>query len=167
MPTSGQVSLSNFYGASNSDPIPNAFAFTDISFNLPGGGGSGTTNTVTITGIVGTITLDFRTTNGSLGAGGSGFVVSNSLTSIYVNGNVVTPNGANQMSLFTPNNKTNMTQFQKITVSNNDTIYVEYAINVGGDDLDSAGGGGTWTVSNDSSGNTVLDTFTIFGSVIT
>jgi hypothetical protein len=155
------------------DPNPAPFAFTDISFNAGTPSGAGTTNTVTITGIVGPITLDFRTTNGSLTAGGgfiSGDVSSDSLTSIYVNGNYVTPNGANQMNLFTQPNRTNQTQFQKITVYNNDTIYVEYAINVDPDPIDpayqtTAGGGGTWTVSNDSSGNTVLDTFTISGSV--
>lgn len=164
VPTSGQISLSNFYNAAQSDPNPTAFAFTDIG--LSGNDSvSGDTNTITITGINVPITLDFRTTTGSLQASGGGNEGAASSVAIYVNGSLVS--GGTNMSLSAPPTKSNQTQFQKITVSNNDTIYVQYNLDVFGDSGD--GGGtivsATWTVSNDSSGNAVLDTFTISGSI--
>ena len=169
VPTSGQISLSNFYGASNSDPNPTAFAFTDIALNAFGGSVDGATNTITISGINVPITLDFRTANGSLQASGSGFAVAQSTVSIYVNDIAISAAPVNNMSFFAPPNRTNQTQFQKITVYNNDAIYVEYQLTAGGDDGDGAGTSNIplWTVSNDSSGNTVLDTFSISGSTTT
>ena len=151
------------------DPNPAPFAFTDIALNAPGPTVIGTTNTVNITGIVGPITLDFRTANGSLQASGSGFAVGDSTVSIYVNGIAIPAAPVNNMSFFAPPNRTNQTQFQKITVYNNDAIYVEYQLTAGGDDGDGAGTSNIplWTVSNDSSGNTVLDTFSISGSTTT
>ena len=166
VPTSGQISLSNFYGAQAADPNPTAFDFSNIG--LSGSDfASGNTNTVTITGINVPITLDFRTTAGSLQVSGFGFPSASSQVLIYVNGNLVTPNLANNMDLFAPPIRSGETQFQKITVSNNDTIYVEYNISVSGDPGDGGGTStaATWTVSNDSSGNTTLDTFTLSGSL--
>jgi hypothetical protein len=155
------------------DPNPAPFAFTDIALtgSLVGSRSiSGFTNTVTITGIVGPIQLRFITTEGSFQVSGADpGELPDALAEviIYVNGIPILPIPANNMSLQAPPTRTNQTQFQIITVYNNDTIYVEYYFLIEGVVGDGCGTANVpqWTVSNDSSGNTVLDTFNISGSI--
>jgi pyruvoyl-dependent arginine decarboxylase (PvlArgDC) len=74
---------------------------------------------------------------------------------IYVNG--VSANSFSWNRIF-PGQTLNIVRNAKVTVSNNDTITVGLAAAITGD-----GSTGGWsadvTVSNDSSGNAVLDTF--------
>jgi hypothetical protein len=155
------------------DPNPAPFAFTDIALtgSLDGVRDiSGVTNTVTITGIVGPIQLRFVTTEGSFqvsGADPGELPDAFAEVIIYVNGIQTSPIPANNMSLQAPPTRTNQTQFQVITVYNNDTIYVEYAFLISGVVGDGCGTSNVpqWTVQNLTTGGTVLDTFNMSGSI--
>jgi hypothetical protein len=157
VPTSGQVSLSNFYGASNSDPNPNAFDINNISF-VSFDDDQANSNQVTITGINVPITLNFGTINGEVNKTGGGLGVMVGNVTIYVNGAI-----ANSFTWARATNgqTLNIVRNAKVTVSNNDTIIVGLSAGLGGDSGDTGGWSANVTVSNDSSGNAVLDTFSV------
>jgi hypothetical protein len=159
VPASGQISLSNFYNATNADYIPAAFDINNITD--PGGDTPVTadTNQITITGINTPITLNFGTSNAavSFSAPGAGGTTANA--TVYVNGSV-----ANTViwSRSNSGSNTGLTRNMKVTVSNNANIFVRFTVSVsagleGGQGQANA----TFTVTNDSSSNTSLDSFSI------
>ena len=167
VPTSGQISMSNFYSAAQADYVPAAFDFADIG--LTGESYVEANTSVTITGINTPITLTFLTNNASIqyvANFGSGSATIN--TKIYINGiQQGTTISEYVFSASGPNGYVSGFRSQKITVSNNDVVTVNYSVAVTGESGD---GGGTstptsWTVSNDSNANTVLSTFTLSGSI--
>jgi hypothetical protein len=164
VPTSGTISMSNFYNAAQVDRIPAAFNIGNIA--LSGNDFvEANTNTITITGINTPITLTFLTTTSSAQRSGTGFGTTTITTTIYVNGSPANTSIVESVVNF--NAVSGATRDKKITVSNNDTVVVGYSINVTGENGDCGGTveAATFTVSNDSSGNTVLDTFTLQGTV--
>jgi len=114
IPTSGALSLSDFYNAVGADVTPNSVDWTPIT-----GVDFGTSNVQTISGISADITISVSYT-------GDIFLVT------YVNGAIET---------------------SPLTISNNDTI--DFAANAFG------GGNGFVTITNNSDGGTVLDTFSV------
>ena len=156
VPISGQISLSNFYGAQGADPNPNAFNINNI-FLSGVNSVSGNSNQITITGINVPITLTFATIDGQA------FVNSeyeypeiNANIVVYVNGTLA--NTTSTWGQSGPGITDNQEVDLKVTVSNNDTIKVELAATLTGTDA-TGGWDADITVSNDSSGNAVLDTF--------
>ena len=153
VPTSGQISLSNFYNATNADPVPAAFDINNIS-------GNANSNQITITSINTPITLNFGTStayaNGidpyPLELEEPGEESISLQLYIYVNGSL-----ANTVSWASPGvgNSGNITLNAKVTVSNNDTLKVGLGVSGGGS------GGATFNITNDSSSNTSLDTFDV------
>ena len=151
VPTSGQISLSNFYSAAQADRIPAAFDITNFS-------GNANSNQITITSINTPITLNFGTSNAyangidpdPLETGEPGEESISLDLYIYVNGSL-----ANTVSWSSPGpgNSGNLTLNAKVTVSNNDTLKVGLSVSGGGY------GGATFNITNDSSSNTSLDTF--------
>jgi hypothetical protein len=158
VPTSGAISMSNFYGASSVDLVPDATAWNDIyQTGSSGGSTSGSANTVTVTGINTSITLSITLTGGYCnGAADNAFnatvdiwAVVNGVESTYISG--------------THTDSFSVTTFN-ISVSNNSTVYFAGILSVS-DALEGAASGqagGTITVRNVSSGNTVLDTFAVY-----
>lgn len=158
VPTSGVISMSNFYGASSVDLVPDATAWNDIyQTGSTGGTTSGSANTVTVTGINTSITLSVTLTGGYCnGAADNGFNADINIWAV-VNGVQSSNITGGQTDSFSP------TTFN-ITVSNNTTVYFAATLNVS-DTLDGAASGqagGTITVRNVSSGSTVLDTFSVY-----
>jgi hypothetical protein len=86
VPTSGTISLFNFYNATNEDRIPAAFDINNITD--PGGFSPVTvdTNQVTITGINTPITLNFGTSNAAVYFAGAGTGSTIAEAAVYVNG---------------------------------------------------------------------------------
>lgn len=163
VPTSGQISLSNFYNATNADYVPAAFDINNITV-------SGDdlvqqdSNQITITGINTPITLNFGTTDASVQRTGTGFGTAVITTYVYVNG--VQANSVT-WSRATNGSNTAITRNMKVTVSNGANVIVGFAVGIGGDTGDGGGtvSATTFTVTNDSSSNTSLDTFTVSGTV--
>jgi hypothetical protein len=167
VPTSGQVSLSNFYGASNSDPNPNAFDINNISISGTNFA-SGNSNQITITGINVPITLTFNTTNASATLNSPSATVGPDVSAnigVYVNGSLANSSGTWNATL--PNvPENNQAADVKVTVSNNDTIIVGFECSLNNPEFgDSASASATFAVTNDSSGNALLDTFFVTASV--
>ncbi len=157
VPTSGAISLSNFYGASAADLIPDALNWTDISASSTGTSpytATGNGNTLTITGINTSISLDIATTNWSTNATGGGTPSVSSTITVKKNG--VDANSLTQASIAS-NQSRNMT----LSVSSGDTVQF-VVTTTGTKNLSSAAATSTatWTITNQSSSNTVLDTFT-------
>ena len=158
VPTSGQISLSNFYNATNADYVPAAFDITTTSATgeTPVGANS---NQISITGINTSITLNFGTSNAAIthsGPGGSGFAN----VTVYVNGSA-----ANNVtwSRSGAGSNTGISRNMKVTVSNNANIVVGIVGTCGATGFGAAqsSADATFTVTNDSSSNTVLDSFYI------
>jgi hypothetical protein len=164
VPISGQISLSNFYGAQGADPNPNAFNINNI-FLSGVNSVSGNSNQITITGINVPITLTFETT--------SGYAFVNSENSnpevyanigVYVNG--VLANVSSTWVQSGPGFTGGQEADLKVTVSNNDTIKVGFDTEFqGGGFFDDSGTQATFSITNDSSGNALLDTFSVQAAV--
>ena len=157
VPTSGQISLSNFYNATNADYIPTAFDINDVY-------GNSNSNQITITGINTPITLNFETSNAyAIGSDpdplftGDEQDISLALH-IYVNGSVA--NSAYWGS-FNGGSYSGITADAKVTVSNNDTLKVVLSASGGSP----TSGGATFNIKNESSSNTSLDTFIVSASL--
>ena len=166
VPTSGAISLFNFYSASNT-------ASTDVTvdtFNINNMSVSGNdyvevdSNTITIAGINTSITLNIGTTTARAQA--SGVEPSVTLTlEVYRNGTSV-----NSVSWFRsgPGSTGNQTRNMTVTVSNGDTLKFKFIVDVTASG--SAGdGGGTvsavpWDITNVTDSNAFIDTFTTSGS---
>jgi hypothetical protein len=161
VPTSGQISLSNFYGASNSDPNPAPFAFGDISDNFGTDTFAANSNQVTITGINVPITMNFGMTDGEVNRTGLGFGPMSGTVTVYVDG--VFANSFT-WSRGTNGQTQNITRNMKVTVSNNANLIVGIAGGLGGDEGDTGGWSGNITITNDSSANAALDTFGVSGA---
>lgn len=103
VPTSGAISLANFYGAAAfvPDVTPNAVNWANIT-----GIGSGQNSNQTITGINTTITLSFNNSTSP-----------SAIVSVYVNNSFVDSNVNGQTTNF--------------TVNNNDVVYFSAAGNFG------------------------------------
>jgi hypothetical protein len=158
VPTSGQISLSNFYNATNADYIPAAFDITTTSASgeTPV---SADSNQISITGINTSITLNFGTSNAAIthsGPGGSGFAN----VTVYVNGTAANNVTWNQVGA---GSQSGLTRNMKVTVSNNANVVVGIVGTCGASGFDPAQStaDATFTVTNDSSSNTVLDSFFI------
>ena len=164
VPTSGQISMSNFYSAAQADYVPAAFDINNITVTGDDDVQQDS-NLVTISGINTPITLNFGTTNASVQRSGTGFGAVSITTYVYVNS--VQANSVT-WSRNTNGSNTALTRNMKVTVSNNDTLSVGFRIVVGGDTGDGGGtvSATTFTVTNDSSSNTSLDTFTASGTVL-
>lgn len=158
VPTSGQISLSNFYGASNSDPNPDAFNIGNISF-IGFDDDQANSNQVTISGITVPITLNFGTVDGEVNRTGGGFGAMTANVTIFVNGAVA---NSFTWARVTNGQTLNIVRDAKVTVSNTDTIIVGLAAGLGGESgVTTGGASANITVSNDSSGNASLDTFSV------
>lgn len=156
VPTSGQISLSNFYGASAVDVIPAAFDINNIS-------GNANSNQITITSINTPITLNFGTSNAyASGIDPDPLEIGDELDVtldlyIYVNGSLA---NSVQWNSFGGGSSSNITLNAKVTVSNNDTVKAGFGVSGSG-----GSGGATFNITNDSSSNTSLDTFDVFGNL--
>jgi len=167
VPTSGPISLSNFYGATASVPadlIPDAVNWANISQSTFDDTGSLTVDNAnqTISGINQTITLTLDTVNGraevtpnTVGFGASVIV------SVFKNNVFVTSITWNKNTTGADSATVNRTV--NFTVAAGDTIKFRGELNVSGDNLTQAVGdvSASFNVKNASSGNTVLDTFTL------
>jgi hypothetical protein len=158
VPTSGQISLSNFYNATNADYIPAAFDITTTSASgeTPV---SADSNQISITGINTSITLNFGTSNAAIthsGPGGSGFAN----VTVYVDGAAANNVTWNQVGA---GSQSGLTRNMKVTVSNNANVVVGIVgtCSASGFDPAQSTADATFTVTNDSSSNTVLDSFFI------
>lgn len=158
VPASGQISLSNFYNATAADLIPAAFDITTTSATgeTPVGANS---NQITITGINAPITLNFGTSNAAIthsGPAGSGFAN----VTVYVNGSAANNVTWTQTGAGT---QTGLTRNMKVTISNNANIVVGIVgtCSASGFDAAQSSANATFTVTNDSSSNTSLDSFLI------
>lgn len=157
VPTSGQIKISDFYGASAADLVPDALDWSNISVSNTGTSPFTTTgngNTLTITGINTSITLAVNTTNWSTGVSGSG--TPQVTSTIYIK-----KNGSNATSATVSTVASGQSRGMTVSVSNGDTIQFSVTT-TGTKDTSSisATSTATWTVTNQSSGDTVLDTFT-------
>jgi hypothetical protein len=160
VPTSGQISLSNFYNATAADLIPNAVDWSNIVASDDGSGGGFSTyaeNTnQTISGINAPITLRISVPSFEVNYTGSTGSCTESLD-IIKNGSVAAtlsktrdaPTGSNTSDANTT-----------ISVASGDTLrFAAYATLTEGENNTSGGGGGTVSIINQSSSDTVLDTF--------
>ena len=163
VPTSGQISLSNFYSAEQIDYVPNTFSIGNLS-SVGDDTVQSNSSSITITGINTPIKLNIGTTNGNIQRSAAAFGVSVITTVAYVNN--VQANSFN-WSRNTNGTTTAIVRNMKITVSSGDTLIIGFIVSVGGDSGDGTGTSSaiTYTVSNDSSSNTSLATFTAEGSV--
>lgn len=160
VPTSGQISLSNFYGAQAADPNPAAFDINDI-LDFGAETFAANSNQVTITGINVPITLNFGMTDGEVNRTGLGFGPMSGTVTVYVDG--VSANSFT-WSRATNGQTQNIVRNMKVTVSNNANMVVGIAGGLGGDSGDTGGWSGTITITNDSSANASLDSFTVTGA---
>jgi len=161
VPTSGQISISNLYAAEQIDYIPTTFNITDV--NISGADSvNADTNTITIAGINTPITLNIGTSSATATCTGSLTNVDMTLE-IFKNNVSVTSVTWIRFGAGTTNN---ITRNMKVTVSSGDTIKLNFLVNASGDSGDAGGTDGfiTWTISNDSSSNTSIDTFTTTGT---
>lgn len=157
VPTTGAISLSNFYSTTNLDLIPNSVDWTNISSYTSDDSGfnSAPSNTQTITGISNSITLNISTTNwGCLTTSGSASVELRILKNSVLDQslNIAHNSSGASNGTFAAN--------ANIVVNENDTIQFDFQLSV--DAISAASGEttGTITVKNSSVDNTVLDTFT-------
>lgn len=164
VPTSGQISLSNFYGAQAADPNPAAFDINNI--NLSGVNSVyGNSNQITITGINVPITLTFKTTSGYADVNtdqvepriDSGIIV-------YVNN--AQANITSTWGQSGPGSTSGQEVSCQVTVSNNDTIIVGFE-SIFSDKYfgDTSSSSATFAITNDSSGNALLDSFFVSSSL--
>jgi len=164
VPTSGQISLSNFYGASNSDPNPAPFDITNI-FLSGVNSVSGNSNQITITGINVPITLTFATSNGYAYVNSENAepeIYANIV--VYVNGTLA--NTSSTWGHSGPGSTSGQEADLKVTVSNNDTIKVGFESELINKDFgDDGGTSATFSITNDSSGNALLDSFYVQSTV--
>lgn len=158
VPTSGQISFSNFYGATAYVPdiTPDAFDFTSL---IDSGDGSVTANTnlVTITGISEPITLLIDISNGEINHASSSVGSATSTLTIAVNGST-----ANTMSWSQSGTgqTLDIIRTATVSVSNNDTLQINgtlsgTAVISGG----TAGASANVRIYNVTSSNTFLDSF--------
>ena len=164
VPTSGQISFSNFHSAEQIDYTPTTFDINDIAL------GAGTdfidadSNTITLAGINTSITLNIGTTNARAQASGVFPSVVCTLEA-FKNGASA---GSVSWSRIGAGSSTNQTRNMKVTVSSGDTLKFNFSVDVTGSS-DSGDGGGTlgtpsFAITNDSSSNASIDTFTTTGS---
>jgi hypothetical protein len=166
VPTSGQISLSNFYNTTAADLIPNAVDWSNIAASDDGSGDGfsiyAENTNQTISGINAPITLRISVPSFEVNYTGSSGSCTESLD-IIKNGSVVAtlsktrnaPTGSNTSDANTT-----------ISVASGDTLrFAAYAI-LSGVNNTSGGGGGTVSIINQSSSNTVLDTFIFTTSAI-
>ena len=158
-----QISFANFHAAEQIDYIPNTFSIGNLS-SVGDDTVQSNSSSITITGINTPIKLNIGTTNGNIQRSAAGFGVSVITTVAYVNN--VQANSFN-WSRNTNGTTTAIVRNMKITVSSGDTLIIGFIVSVGGDSGDGTGTSSaiTYTVSNDSSSNTSLATFTAEGSV--
>lgn len=149
VPSSGTISLNQFYGLSAADAIPDAVNWANLTT-------AGTT-TQTITGITQAITLRFEVTSAGSITQSTNFFDSYVSVSILVNGV-----SQGQVYSLAPGGN-NGGLYLDVSVTNGQTVTVE---------LDGSPGSGstitqastTISVKNASSSFTTLDTFTVSGS---
>lgn len=159
VPTSGAISLSQFYGTTAyvADYTPTAVDWATFYGSDSSGSGlvSASNASKTITGINETITLQLKTTDGYCTKSGTGTIYSNIIIYAF-------KNGANAGSISMTATVSAQTKTLSFSVASGDTLYfrADYTVSkaVG---TCSGTGGGTFSVINTSDGNAVLDTFTI------
>lgn len=161
VPTSGAIAMSNFYGATAADVVPDAANWNNI-YNvdtLGNGISTGNTNTITVTGINTSVTYSVTITGGyCTGSADNGLDASFEIWAIV--------NGSSSSFIAATNPSSFSSTTFNITVSNNSTVYFVSQLTVS----DAVGGaadgqaGGTITIKNVSNGNTTLDTFTVYNS---
>lgn len=159
VPTSGAISMSQFYSTTAADYIPAAVAWSDFSSNTDDLSGYNyvESGTQTITGINQTITLLIDTSSWSCTASGPGPNASGTLTA-YVNGS--TANSVSILSISSGAAAGTFAASMTVSVVSGDVVKFSMDVTVG--DFSGYANGGTvatWSVKNASSGNTVLDTF--------
>lgn len=163
VPTSGAISMSQFYGTSLyvADLIPAAIDINDVvSFTADGFGYTdATSNTVTITGVSETIsiTIDSTDIEANVFALGGG-LTANAIFHVYVNGSYV---AGTTWARANNGQTTGISKSMTFSVPNNGTIYVFASLELAGFVDGDGGTSGTFSVKNASSGNTVLDTFAL------
>jgi hypothetical protein len=158
VPTTGAISLSQFYSTTAADYIPTAFNINNVSV-------SGTTyavqdsNTVTITGITTAISLTIDTTDANVNTTNGATTLT-----VYALVNAVEA-GSITWTRSTNGSSTAISRSMSISVSNNDTLTISADVAGSGISAGSGGGGATISIKNASSSNTVLDTLTILAAV--
>lgn len=159
VPTSGAISLSQFYSTTAADYIPAAVAWGDV---VSSDDGSGTGQSIytensnqTFTSITAAITLSISVPSFNVNCSGATPGVSGYLD-IIKNGSVV---ATLSKSRFTAGSTTSAAS-TTVSVASGDTLrFAAYCTVSGGVGGSSGGGGGTVSIINQSSGNTTLDTF--------
>jgi hypothetical protein len=159
---SGNIVMpTDFYGKTAADPIPNAMDWANIT-SVDDGTDTGNSTYVentnqTLAGINVAITLQISIPSFEVNCSGSGGPSSTSYVDIIKNGTVVGTLSRTKFGAGTTTAAVSTT----LSVSSGDTLrFATYCI-VGTTSLTaSGGGGGTVSVINQSSSNTVLDTFT-------
>ena len=159
-----QISFANFHAAEQIDYIPTTFGINDITLGSGLNFIDGDSNTITIAGINTSITLNIGTTNARISASGTAPATFCTLTAIK-NGSSA---GSVSWSRIGAGTTTNQTRNLKVAVSSGDTLKFNFSVDVSGssDDGDSGGTFGTivFNITNDSSSNTFIDSFTPSGS---
>lgn len=167
VPTSGAISMSQFYSTTAADYVPAAVNWANlyVATDDSSGGAYVEEATQTITGINQTITLLIDTTN--MGCTVSGPSPSGDVTvSAIKNGSMA--NSINISNMTSGASTSTAARSMTITAVSGDVIKFSIEVSVS----DATGyatvqGSATWSVKNASSGNTVLDTFTSSASAST
>lgn len=159
VPTTGAISMSQFYSTTAADYVPNALAWSDISSTTDDQGGSNYVETVTQTlaGINQTITLLVDTSNWGMTVAGDQPSGSGTLEA-FVGG--VSVAFMSLLNSATGASSSTASRSMTFTVSSGSVVKFGLSVNVS-DGIGYATGqtGATFSVKNNSSGNTVLDTF--------
>ena len=159
VPTSGAIAMTTFYSGSAADYIPNALAWSDISSTTDDQGGSNyvETATQTLAGINQTITLLVDTSSWSMTVAGAQASGSGTLEAIVGGVSVASMSLLNSSTGASSGTASRSMTF---TVSSGSVVKFGLSVNVS-DGIGYATGqtGATFSVKNNSSGNTVLDTF--------
>lgn len=161
VPSGSIVMPTDFYGKSNVDLIPGAIDFNNMVSNTSDGFGiaEATSNTVTITGVSEpiSITIDSTDIEANVFALGGGLSTGVSFY-VYVNGSYA---AGTSWTRTTNGQTTGIAKSLTFSVPNNGTIYVYAILQIDGFSDGDGGTSGTFSVKNASSGNAVLDTFTL------
>ena len=139
VPSSGAISVRNFYGTSSADYVPNAIDWPNIS-----GGALAQGASRTIQGVSPSITLSFT------------FTSTAALNASTSSGVFYSKNGGSAVKIWQPNN-TNLNQ--TVTMASGDTLSF-YSSLTPTNGLSNSSISGTVNVKNNSNGSTTLDSFT-------
>lgn len=159
VPTSGTISVSQFYSTTAADYVPNALAWSDFSSitDDESGGNYVESITQTIGGINQTITLLVDTSNWACTVAGGGSSGSGTLEA-FVNGVSV----ASMSLTHASTGANNGTASRSMTFTVSSGSVVKFGLNASVSDVigyATVSTNATFSVKNNSSGNTVLDTF--------